>query len=447
VGMPPLRKRSATSRALGRRVGLLCILAAVVLVAQSSRPRADEPVAARPLLVTVDDLPIAAGRLHRDPAERERITRGLLGALAKHRIRAVGLVTWSNVQGPADERLLGQWLDAGHELGNHTFGHLDYTATDSTAYIADVERGRTELARLLAPRGRQVRFFRFPFLCEGDTPEKLGAMRRYLRRSSQRNLPVTLDNQDWSFERGWVDAQRAGDTAALDSIGAAYQMQLQLEIADQESRGERLLGRALPQILLLHANEVGATQWDALFTWLESDRGGRHRFASADEVLADSAFSIAHDFVGRYGCGLWDRLLDARRRSEARASIDRLLQSSAASWNRGDLDTFCSDYAENALFISPTGTTRGREAVLARYRAKYRDRAAMGTLSFELVEVRLTSGMEATILGDARPARLQGASVVARWTLAYPDTTASGSTLLVLRPRGDGWEIVQDASM
>jgi len=37
---------------------------------------------------------------------------------------------------------------------------------------------------------------------------------------------------------------------------------------------------------------------------------------------------------------------------------------------------------------------------------------------------------------------------VARWTLAYPDKQpASGLTLLVLRPLGEGWAIVQDASM
>lgn len=445
--MQPFPRGPSTGRSAGRGLGLACILAALALGVKASDPRADAGPPTRPLLVTVDDLPIATGRSHGTPEERERMTHDLLAVLAKHRIRAVGLVTWRNVHGPADERLLERWLDAGHELGNHTFGHLDYSATDSTTFIADVERGRRELQRILTTRGQRVRYFRFPFLNEGDTPAKLAAMRRYLDRSGQRNLPVTLDNQDWSFEEGWVEARGRGDAATLDSIGSTYRMQLQLEIADQEARGDRFFGRTTPQILLLHANEVGAAQWDALFTWLESSGGGRHHFAAVDEVLSDAAFSIPHEFVGRYGCGLWDRLLDARRREDARTAIVHLLDSSAAAWNRGDLDAFCANYAEDALFVSPSGSTHGREAVLARYRAKYKDRAAMGTLSFELVEVRLTSGMEVTILGDARPARLQGASIVARWSLAYADTTTSGATLLVLRPRGGGWEIVQDASM
>lgn len=402
----------------------------------------------RPLLVTVDDLPIAAPGKHRDPAERERITRDLLAALAKHRIQAVGLVTWQNLQSPGETRLLEQWLAAGHELGNHSYSHLDYTSTDSTKYIADIERGRDELARFLASHGKTVRFFRFPFLREGDTPAKLNAMRAYLARSSQRNLPVTIDDEDWAYEEPWIKARAAHDRAAMDSVAAVYLEQLQWETRDHESLGDDLFERPTPQILLVHANEVGAAQWDALFTWFE--RSG-HRFATADEVLADSAFSVAHQYVGRYGCSLWHRLRDQRRRERANAAIATLLQESAAAWNRGDLDAFCADYAEDALFVAESGTTRGRAEVLARYKKKYPDRAAMGTLSFEIIEIRLTSGMEASVLGSARPAGIQGASVAARWKLAYADRAAenvSGTTLLVLRPRAGGkWEIVQDASL
>jgi hypothetical protein len=41
------------------------------------------------VLVTVDDLPIAAGRLHPDDAGRERLTNDLLAVLRKHGIKAV----------------------------------------------------------------------------------------------------------------------------------------------------------------------------------------------------------------------------------------------------------------------------------------------------------------------------------------------------------------------
>ena len=127
----------------------------------------------RSLLVTVDDLPIATGWLHPDPQERVAITRRLLDTLELHGIRAVGLVTWSNVRSPDDLALLAMWLEAGHELGNHSFSHPDYNRTDVEDYIADVERARAELADFLEAFDRTPRFFRFPQLHEGDTAAKL----------------------------------------------------------------------------------------------------------------------------------------------------------------------------------------------------------------------------------------------------------------------------------
>ena len=55
---------------------------------------------ARPVLITVDDLPISSPSLHPDPAERERTTRGLLAVLKKHHIQAVGLVNWGRMKDP-----------------------------------------------------------------------------------------------------------------------------------------------------------------------------------------------------------------------------------------------------------------------------------------------------------------------------------------------------------
>ena len=402
------------------------------------------PPAARPLLVTVDDLPIGGGG-HDSPEERARITQGLLAALEKHHIRAVGLVTWRNLRSDAETGLLDAWLTAGHELGNHSDRHLSYTATAADAYIADVEAARTRLSAFLSGRGRTLRFFRFPFLREGDTGAKLEAMRGYLERTGQRNLPVTIDHQDWSYEKRWVEARRAGDAGTLQAIGRDYQAALRLAVRHHEAQGDRLFGRVVPQILLLHANEVGAAQWDEAFSWLEQNG---HRFAEADEVLADPAFLEPHHFVATHGPPLWDRIDHERREQAVRKELAATLERQAQAWSRGDLAAFVSVYAEDAAFVSPTGLTRGRQAVLDRYLKRYPDKAAMGTLTLEVLETRLAWGIDGSMLGDAVPSGIHGASIVARWTLAYPDKpAATGLTLLVLEPRGDGWVIVQDASM
>src|SRR5215213_9676966 len=99
------------------------LLLLVTLLGAAAHAQSPAP---RPLLVTIDDLPISATRLHSDPAERERITRGMLDVLRKHKVPAVAFVTWDRVLSPADVGLLRLWMDAGHELGNHTLHHLNY---------------------------------------------------------------------------------------------------------------------------------------------------------------------------------------------------------------------------------------------------------------------------------------------------------------------------------
>ena len=398
--------------------------------------------AGRPLLVTVDDLPISSSRLLPDPAERERVTRGMLDVLRKHKIQAVAFVTWDRVLTPADKDLLRLWMEAGHELGNHTHHHLNYTRTAPAEYIADAESARKEIAAL---SGKKVRFFRFPFLREGDTEAKLDAMRAYLSESGQRNIPVTLDNQDWSFEQPWVEARRKGDEAAMARVAEEYHESLHLDIRHHEKTGDELFGRPVPQVLLLHGLEVSAAQWDRLFTWLEQ-RG--YRFATADEVMSDPALSEPHRYVGTYGPGLWDRLVEQKGTAKAMEDVRKLIETQVAAWNRGDLAAFTSAYAEDAAFLSPTGLTRGRNEVLERYRKRYPDGKAMGKLRLEPIEMRPASGTEFTLVGGAKPSRVHGVSVAARWELSYPDKEpASGLTLIVFRRGRDGWEIVQDASM
>ncbi|MBK7858862.1 MAG: nuclear transport factor 2 family protein [Archangiaceae bacterium] len=105
----------------------------------------------------------------------------------------------------------------------------------------------------------------------------------------------------------------------------------------------------------------------------------------------------------------------------------------AAAWNRGDLEAFSASYSDDATFLTPSGVTRGRDQVLQRYKKRYPDKAAMGTLSFEFVDARAAAG---------------SVSVMAKWTLTYPNKpSASGYTLVVLQPRATSWMVVQDASM
>jgi peptidoglycan/xylan/chitin deacetylase (PgdA/CDA1 family) len=434
---------------------LALVVAAAILLPCERPVRAQAPppthAAARPLLVTVDDLPLAGAAARADAAGRRATTEALLAVLKKHRIRAVAFVIAHNVRTPDDEAILQRWLDEGHEIGSHSHTHPSFTALSTEAYLADMAAARTTLAAWLKPRGRTLRYYRFPFLQEGDTRTKVEAARAALAAGGLRNVPVTVDGQDWAFDQPWADAVAGGDAGAIEVVRQDYLAALRVGATRTAALADRLLGRPAPQVLLIHANGVGAANWDAMFTWLAAHG---HRFATADEVLADDTFSDLPIDPAHWGYGHYHRIAKLRRAADVRAELASLLQAQAAAWNRGDLAAFCRVYAADAAFASPSGLTRGRDAVLARYQAKYPDAASRGTLSFEIVETELAAGLEVTPFGAALPGAIHGASVLARWTLTYAGKPpATGLTLLVFRLRptaAEGqprWEIVQDASM
>ncbi len=56
------------------------------------------------------------------------------------------------------------------------------------------------------------------------------------------------------------------------------------------------------------------------------------------------------------------------------------------AWNNGDIDTACEIYDENALYVTPKGLVRGKEAIAQSYRDVYPNQQTMGTLSLELLD-------------------------------------------------------------
>ena len=114
------------------------------------------------------------------------------------------------------------------------------------------------------------------------------------------------------------------------------------------------------------------------------------------------------------------------------AAIRALLAAQAEAWNRGDLDGFMSGYERSARvsFSGSSGTRRGWDAILARYRQRYPDRAAMGRLAFSNLEVTQLNQGHALVLGEYRVERDGGA--------------LGGFFSLILERSAAGWRILHD---
>ena len=257
------------------------------------------PPPTRAMAVTVDDLPALPSS---DVAEMRRITDGVLAALRRHQVTAVGFVNENKLE-PLGERaerlaLLRSWLEAGHDLGNHTYSHPDLQRVPLEEYERDVLRGEPGIRELLAARGRAPRWFRHPLTHTGPTREVRGAFEAFLAEHGYAIAPFSIENADYIFDLLRRKAAGRGDTATVDRLRAAY-VDYTVSVTEQmEALARETFGREVPQVLLVHAN---ATNADALDEVLGRLAGRGYRFVTLGEALADDAWRTPDEFVGSRG--------------------------------------------------------------------------------------------------------------------------------------------------
>ena len=270
--------------------------------------------ARRAVAFTFDDLPgtaVAGGNC--DARALMTLNRRLLAHLERFAIPATGLVTESRVCDELREEVLPQalslWLDAGHELGNHTHSHLDLNTTPLEVYTRDILEGERTVRRLLSERGRDLRFFRHPLLHTGVDIGTKEAVSSFLEARGYRVAPVTIDNQEWVFSAVYARAKAAGDHDTMERIASAYVPFMEDVFAFFEERSRTVFGREIPQVLLLHANELNA---DHLPQLVEMIRRLGYDFVSLEEALEDEAYRSEDGYVGPRGLSWLHRWAVAR---------------------------------------------------------------------------------------------------------------------------------------
>jgi peptidoglycan/xylan/chitin deacetylase (PgdA/CDA1 family) len=287
-----------------RFLSALLALTALLLPADAI-PRT--PAVDRAIAVTFDDLPATpAGVVANDVASLEELTRKLLTAVRRYSIPAVGFVNEGKLfvegEGPRDvDRRIGllrMWLDAGLELGNHTYSHRDLNTMPIDQFEADVLRGEAVTRRLLNEKRRTLRYFRHPFLHVGSELQKRRAFEAFLSSRGYTVAPVTVDNDDFVYAEAYAKALRRGNAAAAARIADDYMRYMDEVCSFFEDLSQRVTGRQIPQILLLHVNTLNADRFDALAKALR-DRG--YRFVSVAEALDDAVYRLPDEFVGAPG--------------------------------------------------------------------------------------------------------------------------------------------------
>jgi peptidoglycan-N-acetylglucosamine deacetylase len=273
---------------------LLLLLSTLPVMAGETTPR-------RTITLTFDDLPLAPKA--DDLATVRRVNEALLRVLSERKVPAIGFVNEGKLQvtGERDARIavLERWLDAGLMLGNHTFSHWSLRDTPLQAYEDDVLHGEVVTRQLLDRRGgKPALYFRHPFTATGPTEEVKAAFEGFLQARGYVIAPFTVENADYIFQTLYADARGRGDAAGAERVRTAYLDHTDAVLGFCEGLSREMFGREIPQILLIHDNELNA---DSLAAMLDRLSARGYGFVSLDAALGDAAFHTPDRFVGNFG--------------------------------------------------------------------------------------------------------------------------------------------------
>lgn len=128
-------------------------------------------------------------------------------------------------------------------------------------------------------------------------------------------------------------------------------------------------------------------------------------------------------------------LLAQAPKEKDKTAVLAILKAQEAAWNRGDLEGFMNGYleSEELMFIGSKGITYGWKSTLERYQKSYPDRQTMGTLTFEILEMKALGKKNMLVVG--------------KWHLGRKDIDdAEGHFTLTWGKTKSGWKILADHS-
>jgi peptidoglycan/xylan/chitin deacetylase (PgdA/CDA1 family) len=258
--------------------------------------------------ITLDDLPFVRMGLYSEQ-ELAQKTDKLLSALQKHNTPATGFVNMSKVykSGELDTlrfNLLRQWPEKGFDLGNHTYSHPDYNEVSCSYFINDIEKNEPLMNLMLKDYHKTMVYFRHPFLHRGNTQAKADSLADYLRGRNYIEAPVTIDNAEWIFAAAYDSVLKTSDPKKIALVGKEYVRYMESKLRYYEGQSEKLFGRNIRQILLLHANSLNS---DYMGDLLQMFAKNGYSFVNLATALQDGAYRTPDHYYRKGGISWLDR--------------------------------------------------------------------------------------------------------------------------------------------
>jgi peptidoglycan/xylan/chitin deacetylase (PgdA/CDA1 family) len=259
------------------------------------------------IALTFDDLP-AAGSLPPGENRTKILTRLAAELHAGHLDGTYGFVNAVKLEKDPDaQQALHIWVDAGMNIGSHTWSHLSLTDNSAEAFEHEIALNEPALAQYAGTR--DWHWFRYPFLWEGDTLEKRHVVRAYLKEHGYRVAQVSLDFEDYAWNDAYGRCSAKADTASIAWLEQSYLATAQEYITLGRRESVLVFGHEIPHVMLLHATAFTTRMLPQLIGLLQNDG---FRFSPLPEVEQDPAYSQDPDAALKHGGTLPDQFMDSR---------------------------------------------------------------------------------------------------------------------------------------
>ena len=262
---------------LNRKFHLFALIAAVAIAALPCSQAWAQQIA-----FTWDDLPSHSAL---PPGQtRVEIGKKIVSAMRAARMPpAYGFVNGAPTEDePASTPVLQHWRDAGLPLGNHTWSHMNLNEKPLADWEADLVKNEPLLRAYMGKS--DWHWIRFPYLAEGDTPEKRNAARKFLAGRGYKIAAVTMSFDDYMFNEPYARCVAKNDSAGIAQLEKSYLGAAAAAFDYTRELSKAANGRDIPYVLLMH---VGALDAQLLPRLIELYRAKGASFVSLEDAEKD----------------------------------------------------------------------------------------------------------------------------------------------------------------
>ncbi len=180
----------------------------------------------------------------------------LLNNLKKRNLKAILFSAGANKSTEKGKYVLTSWNNSGHLIANHTFSHPNFNSKNTS--LEDFEYELTQNDIIIKKYTNYFPYFRFPYLKEGETKEKIEGFRAFMKLKGYKNGHVSIDASDWYINNRLVTRLNKNPKADISGFRNYYKNHLLDRALFYDSLAFQLTNRRINHVILLHHNLAAA---------------------------------------------------------------------------------------------------------------------------------------------------------------------------------------------